>query len=286
MRHVLGSLALLAFAPTLASAQTPSFLWSATSEKGTVYLLGSIHLMRPDAYPLSEAIEQAYAAADALVFELDLDEMQTGAVTMMQRGLYADGSALCDHVTAETCALVAARIEESAMLRPVLERAEPWLAGMLLTTTALQQAGYQAELGLDMHFYTRARADGKPHYGLETLDAQVDFFDTMSPEMQEQFLQYSLAQVDQAVAQVDTMATLWKKGDAPALARLAFADLDAMPDFRARVLTERNTAWVPQIEALVSEGRTPLVVVGALHLLGDDGLLALLEARGYTIAQY
>ena len=279
---MLAASTLLLLAPAL-SAQ--SFLWEARSDSGTVYLLGSIHLLRPDAYPLPDVIEQAYAASDVVVMELDLDEMQAGAMTMMQRGLYADGSSLCDHVADSTCALVAAQLKNAERVRPVVERAEPWLAALVLTTTMLQQAGYQAELGLDMHFHTRASQDEKPRHALETLDQQLAFMDGMAPEEQEQFLHYTLREIGRAAAQVDTMTALWKRGDADGLATLAFGDLADMPGFRDRMLTQRNRAWVPQIEALLREGRTPLVVVGALHLLGDDGLLALLEARGFTVTQ-
>lgn len=283
MRPLLAATALLMLAPA-ATAQ-PSFLWEARSDAGTVYLLGSIHLMRPDAYPLPDAIEQAYATSDVVAFEIDLDEMQAGAMEMMRRGLYADGTTLCDHVADSTCALVNARLEAAGMAGPILERAEPWLASMLLTTTALQQAGYQADLGLDVHFHTRAKADEKPRRGLETFEDQIDFLDGMPPEEQEQFLHYSLREIETAVAQVDTMSALWKRGDAEALAALASADLDEMPAFRHRMLTLRNAAWLPQIEALVAEGHTPLVVVGALHLTGHDGLLALLEKQGFTVTQ-
>ncbi len=278
---------LLPLLPVLAlSAQAqPSFLWEARSDSGTVYLLGSIHLMRPDAYPLPDAIEHAYDKADVLVLELDMGEMQAGAMTLMQRGLYADGSTLCSHVADSTCALVETRLEGLEMLRPTLERAEPWLAGMLLTTTTLQQAGYRADLGLDLHFYTRAMADGKPVRGLETLNQQIDFFDTMPPEAQEAFLHYTLAEIDRAVEGVDAMAAWWKEGDADALYARAAADLDAQPDVRERLLTARNRAWIAPIEKLVAEGQTPLVVVGALHLLGPDGLIALLEQRGFTVEQ-
>lgn len=267
------------------AATAQSFLWEARSEAGTAYLLGSIHLLRPDAYPLADAIERAYAASDAVVFELDLDDMQASAMTMMQRGLYADGTGLCDHVADSTCALVRARLGEAGMIGPVLERAEPWLAALLLTTTTLQQAGYQAELGLDTHFFGRAKADEKPRHGLETVEQQIEFLDGMSPEEQEQFLHTTLREIETATAQVDTMTALWKRGDAEGLVSMMAGDLDAMPEFRHRMLTARNAAWVPQIEALVAEGKTPLVVVGALHLPGADGVLALLEARGFTVTQ-
>lgn len=280
MRFLLASLAALAATPLPAQ----SFLWEARSAQGTIYLLGSIHLLTPDAYPLAPAIEQAYAASDVAVFELDLGEVQAGAMALMQAGLYADGSALCDHVAPATCALVTSRLDSLAMLRPAVERAEPWLAGMLLTTGTLAEAGYRADLGLDHHFYARATADAKPTRGLETLAQQVAFFDTLPHAEQEAFLRYTLDEIDRAVASVDALVAAWKAGDAQALVALS-GDLDAMPALRARLLTERNRAWVPTLAALVAEGRTPFVVVGALHLVGPDGLLALLEAEGYTVTQ-
>ncbi len=281
MRTLLAA-TLFALAP---AAGAQSFLWEAHSEAGTLYVLGSVHLLRPDAYPLPAAIEKAYEASDVVVFELDLDEMQAGAAQMMQRGLYADGSSLCSHVADSTCALVASRLDALPAVRPFVERAEPWMAALVLTTTMLQQAGYRADLGLDAHFHARAVQDGKPRRALETLEEQIGFMDGLDPHEQEQFLHFTLREMERATTQVDTMTALWKRGDAAGLSALALDDLSDLPGFRSRMLTERNRAWVPPLTALVAEGHTPLVVVGALHLVGEDGLLALLEAQGFTVTQ-
>ncbi len=277
------TLLVAAFCALAPAAPAQSLLWKATSPRGTVYLLGAIHLMRPEAYPLPDAIEKAYAETDALVLEMDLAQAQSEAGRVMARGLYADGSGLCDHVADTTCALV--EQQAGAALAPAIGRMKPWLAGMTLSVAALQQAGYRPELGLDAHFHARALADGRPRFGLETMDEQIGFLDGLAPAEQEQMLYLSLREAARTVAQVDTLAALWQRGDADALLGLAGADLEALPQFRERLLAGRNRAWVPQIEALVAEGRTPFVVVGALHLLGSDGVLALLERRGYRVAQ-
>jgi uncharacterized protein YbaP (TraB family) len=148
-----------------------------------------------------------------------------------------------------------------------------------------QKAGFDASLGLDRHFYDRATAEGKRVEGLETVDYQVGLFDEMTMEEQDRMLAESLEDVEQARANIVTLTDAWKAGDAAALEQIVLADLKDDPLLYQRLLVDRNRNWLPKIDALFTRTGRAFVVVGAAHLVGPDGLLAMLKAKGYTVEQ-
>jgi uncharacterized protein YbaP (TraB family) len=148
-----------------------------------------------------------------------------------------------------------------------------------------QKAGFDAELGLDKHFFDRAQVENKTIQGLETTDFQISLFDGMSMEQQDRFLAETLKGVATETASVNKLAASWKIGDAGAIERLVLSDIKDDPFVYDRLLVARNRTWLPKIEALFSRPRPAFVVVGAAHLVGPDGLLAMLKAKGYQLVQ-
>jgi uncharacterized protein YbaP (TraB family) len=148
-----------------------------------------------------------------------------------------------------------------------------------------QKAGFEAELGLDRHFYDRARADNKPVQGLETVAFQISRFDEMTMEEQDRLLVETLKELETQKSAVTQLADAWKAGDAPAIEKIVLQDLKSDARLYQRMLVDRNRDWLPKLEALTARGRRAFVVVGAAHLVGPDGLLEMLKAKGYTIEQ-
>ncbi len=148
-----------------------------------------------------------------------------------------------------------------------------------------QKAGFDADLGLDKHFYDLAKKDSKPVQGLETVEFQIAQFDGMPMTEQDHLLSESLKELDTEQASVATLAAAWKAGDAPAVERVVLEDLKSDPLMYQRLLVDRNRNWFPKIDALFHRPGHALIVVGAAHLVGPDGLLQMLKARGYTIQQ-
>src|SRR5262249_50091069 len=148
-----------------------------------------------------------------------------------------------------------------------------------------QTAGFDAELGLDKHFYDRAHTDGKQIQGLETADFQVSRFDGMSFEQQDRMLADTLKGLDSEKGNVNKLVDAWKAGDVAAVERIVLMDLKQDPAMYQRLLVERNQNWIPKIEALFDRRGRAFVVVGAAHLVGPDGLLAVLKAKGYAVEQ-
>ena len=252
-----------------------------------MYLVGSIHLLTKDYYPLSPALDTAFKDSDLLVEEADLAEMEAPAsqFKLLTRGLLPADQTLDKVVSPSTYDMVAKRVAALGIPIEPLKRFKPWMLAMTLVEMEWQKAGFDASLGLDRHFYDRARTDGKPIQGLETIDYQLSLFDGMTMQQQDRMLAQSLEDLDEERANVFKLTDAWKAGDAGAVERIMLDDMKDDPVMYQRLLVDRNRAWLPKLDALLLRGGRAFVVVGAAHLVGPDGLLAMLRAKGYKVAQ-
>lgn len=267
-------------------------LWAAEREGRVVYLLGSFHLLSPDDYPLSSDVDAAFADAESLLFELSPGEMEspTLAARMGQAALRTDGTRLDSELPEETRRKLdawaranAARLGGTAQN---LQMFEPWFVGLAVGIVGMRDAGLDPALGLDRHFAEAATAAGKPAGGLETGDQQIAFLDGMDHAEQLQFLDEALTDAMPGNDDTATLHALWRAGDVDAMwERLGGEMQRDYPRLYRRIDVERNAAWLPVIERrLQAPGDDDtLVVVGALHLLGPDGLVERLRADGYEV---
>src|SRR6266851_2576193 len=267
------------------SAETHSFIWRATNRQGAVYLVGSVHLLTKDFYPLDPVLETAYRDSTLLVEEVDMGEMLApdAQMTLLTRGMLPAGQSLDNVVAPATMALVTQKVAGLGLPLEPLKRFKPWMLTLQLLGLEWLKAGFDADLGLDKHFYDLAKKDNKPVQGLETIDFQIAQFDGMSMGEQDHLLSESLKELDTEQASVTTLAAAWRSGDAPAVERVVLQDLKSDPPMYRRLLVDRNRTWLPQLEALFTRSSRTFVVVGAAHLVGPDGLLQMLKARGYTV---
>ena len=270
-----------------ADAATRNFLWKASGKQGVVYLVGSVHMLTKDYYPLSPALDSAFKDSDLLVEEADLAEMLSpnAQLQMLTRGMLPSSQSLDKVVSASTLALLNKRLAGLGLPIEALLRFKPWMLAMTLEALEWQKAGFDPELGLDKHFYDRAQTDGKAVQGLETLDYQVSRFDEMPMDQQDKMLAETLKDLDTETASVNKLADAWQAGDSPAVERIVLEDLKQDPQMYQRLLVERNRNWLPKLEALFARRGHAFVVVGAAHLVGPDGLLAMLKAKGYSVEQ-
>ena len=280
--------ALVALTCLHARAASPNFIWKATSATGgTVYLVGSVHLLSADYYPLDPAFEDSFKNADLLVEELDMGEMLSSSaqLRMLTRGMLPAGQSLDRILSAGTLTAVSKALLELGMPFEPLKQFKPWLLAITLQSLAWQKAGFEADLGLDRHFYDAAKSVGKPIQGLETLDFQLSRFDELPKEVQDRMLAETVKELDTTKESFARMADAWKAGDAQSVERQVLTDLKSEPQMYERLLLDRNRTWFPKIEVLFSRPRPSFVVVGAAHLVGADGLLQMLRSKGYTIEQ-
>ena len=284
-------------APAAPAAHVPPvpLLWKATDGDNTVYLLGAFHLLRPTDYPLSRDVDLAFADAEMLMFELPPEEMSSPqlGLDMARAALRTDGTTLDSELPAATIERLrrweagnAELMARTGMTAAALQAMEPWFAALVVTLTEMGKLGLQPDLGIDAHFAARAAAQRKPTAGLETGAEQIAFLDGMSPAEQRQFLDEALGEAEKGPAAMEAVHRAWRDGDADTLWRQMAVDMrEAYPALYQRINVDRNDAWLPAIEARLaaSGGDDTLVVVGALHLLGEDGVVEKLRGRGHRV---
>jgi uncharacterized protein len=270
------------------NAQQPrNFLWKVQSGGRVLYLAGSVHALSPAMYPLDPAFQRAFDASGALVEEIDLAEADTlGALPMlMAKGMYQDGRTFNQAVSKETATLVSERLKGVPGLADMLAPMKPWVVTMMLTALQMQTSGLDASLGLDKYFFDKASSSGKAVIGLETAASQIERFDKMPDSVQEQMLRSTLRDLDAGNAELNGILAAWKRGDTAVIEKALLAGLRDLPGAYASLIVERNRNWIPQMDACLSRAMPCFVVVGAAHLVGPDGLLALLQKKGYRVEQ-
>ena len=267
-------------------AQNRAFAWKATRGQGAVYLVGSVHMLTSDFYPLPASLDAAFKDSDLLVEEADLNEMLSPNTqfSMLSKGMLPAGQSIDKVVSPATLALIS-KHAGGALPIEALKQFKPWFLAMTLEALEWQSAGFDASLGLDKHFFDRAQSEGKSTQGLETTDFQISLFDGLTMDQQDRFLAETLKGVEKEKAAVARLTGAWRTGDAATVERLVMADVKNDPVIYDRLLVARNRTWLPKIEALFSRPRHAFVVVGAAHLVGPDGLIAMLKAKGYQVTQ-
>jgi len=291
MRHrALATIALVVLVSTPAFGQKSGnqFMWKVEGPGGSsAYLLGSLHVLTADFYPLSATINKAFAESKTLVEEVDIDEMNDPMVMMaaLSKAMLTDGRTLDQVIAPELFAEVKKRAEQAGMPMIAIQRMKPWLVAITLMAPTLQAAGFKPELGIDKHFFDRAKDSGMKRQGLETMAFQLDQFDSMSPKLQEEMLRTTIEDLDKEVAGVKEMAQAWSFGNVAAMEKMTLDEMKDAPELYQRLLVQRNQNWIPHVEACIKESSGCFIVVGAAHLVGPDGLPTLLAKKGYKVTQ-
>ena len=268
-------------------AQEKSFLWRVNSDQNRLYILGSIHLLKKETYPLKKSIEDAFEQTKKLVLEIDLSSANSQKIQqlMLQKSISTDGTMLHQSVSDETYQAVAKRAKELDIDIRVLSPFKPWVIAMTMAAIKLQQLGFDPSLGVDRHLAERAKQTDKPTAGLETAEFQLDLFDRFSAKEQELLLRQSMDEMDHVERNVTAIVQAWKSGDVGAVERHLLVGMRDYPEIHRKVIDDRNQRWLPQIENLLSRGENALIVVGAAHLVGKNGIIELLKDRGYRVEQ-
>jgi uncharacterized protein YbaP (TraB family) len=270
------------------TAHARDFLWKVTGKTGgSVYLVGSVHLLTQDFYPLSAALDRAFKESDLLVEEADFADLMSPStqMQMLARSMLPSTTSLESVISPATFALVVKRAKDLGLPIEPLKRFKPWSLALMLSSLEWQKAGFDPEIGIDRHFYDQARTEGKQIQGLETAEFQISRFDDIAFNQQERLLAGTLKDVDTEMANLTTLVQAWKAGDAAAIEQIVLKDVKQDPLMYQRLLVERNRNWMPRLDALLMRPKPAFVVVGAAHLVGPDGLVALLKAKGYRVEQ-
>lgn len=281
-----GLLALAAALPARAAgARLP--VWRVNNAAGHVlYLVGSMHALKPDDYPLPPPMTAAFERSDLLVEELDLNALshETAMKAVATIGMLPPDQSL-EQAMGPDWERTLQLAKTAGVNLEVYARSKPWFAAVAIGDQAFLQAGYEPNLGLDMHFAALARKRGMPVHGLETLREQLDLFDDLPLDSQRTFLVQTLSQAPRAGAELARLHAAWRTGDIETMETIADRDFAGYPQLRKLLLTDRNENWLPTLEDCLASGKTCFVVVGAEHMAGPDGLPALLKRAGDRVRQ-
>lgn len=277
--------ALLSSTPAASSAPP---LWRIADQDSTIWLFGTVHMLPAGVRWRSPALDRAFAAADTVIFEVDLSAppRRGFAATLMQLGRnanYVTLSSLLDAKDVERLHRAALQVGvQPASLEPL----RPWLASMRLGLTNLQTQGYDPEAGVDEILEAMARRAGKRLAYLETVQEQFEFFAALSPSAEKAFLMSAIIQIETDPRGLDVLVSAWAKGETHKFDRLFQAAMGVnTPELRDALFVNRNRRWTDQIDALMSGAGKALIAVGAGHLPGKSGVIELLRAKGYTVTR-
>jgi len=279
--------AFLAAVPAAAADGQALSLWQVAGQQNRVYLLGSIHLLRREDHPLPAAIYAAYEDADKIIMELDMDDVDPVASQMLtnELGLISDGRTLRDLMGEELYTQATSLADTARIPLSLLDKSEPWFAAMNVEIMMLMRIGFDPALGIENQLMERARADDKEILGFETMRQQLEFLDGLSPSAQREMLIQALSEGSEMQETMDEMILAWRTGDVQFLEDNLLADMADYPELHKVIVVDRNVAWTDEIEELLDESDDYLIVVGALHLVGQEGVPRLLQARGHDVIQ-
>ena len=264
------------------------FVWRVAKDgKPVAWLVGAVHLLKRDTYPLPPVFDKAFDESGTLIEEVDLGASSDPAAVlpMATKALLTDGRTLRGVLDKDTYTLVEAKAAAAGVPMLALERIKPWLVAMTLAVPVLRQSGFDPAFGIDQHFYDRAKAAKRPVRGLETVAYQLDRLDGLPMPVQVEMLKAVLADADTQASSLAEIVDAWKTGDVGALERLLLKEFRESPTVYERLLVERNRAWTPQIAICVAESSPCLVVVGGAHLVGPDSVIMLLRQAGFSVEQ-
>ena len=262
-------------------------LWELHGKHNTVYILGSIHVLRPSDYPLAPAVLHAYSDANSIFMEVNLAQIdpQRMQTELLASARLPEGKTLAGIMGEVRYKRAQVLAREVGIDIGIFDAFAPWFAAEAISQLQLQQLGFQPKSGVEMFFLDQARADGKSVAGLETVHDQIALFDALSMDEQAEYLVSSLEEAHDLPKEVDAMVHAWASGDTQWFADQLKTEIDRDPMLYDSVLGARNRKWVPKIEALLNDDKNYLVIVGTAHLVGQGSVIALLKKDGITAAQ-
>jgi uncharacterized protein len=274
-------------ATTTPVGESKSTLWKVQGDHNTVYLLGSIHVLPKQAYPLKPALERAFDDANQIVFEIDLTRFtrKNFHEEFSRTGFYPSGQSLSKKLTPRAIELLNTVLPLYGLSLKKVDRLKPWFLAEILSSHTLELMGFSDRLGIDLYFYRKAKSAGKPVLGLETIRDQAEIFDRFNDEQNEQYLLSTLSGLPSYAEMIRQLVSAWKDGDVQLLDRLLNQDKRTDRVTHDALFSRRNSKWLPEIERFAHGNGNYLIIVGAGHLVGDDGVVAQLRQAGYSVQQ-
>ena len=259
-------------------------LWVVRDADSTLYLFGTVHVLRPTTAWGSPRVDAAFDSADQIWFEISNPDDQAAIVPLIQQHGISPDRPLSSLLTAEEMTALNAAAAAAGMPAGQIDVFRPWFAGLVLSIAPSLKAGYDPQSGVETILKARAEAAGKPISGLETIDKQVGILAGLSEADQLAFLRSLLEAWEDATVELDRMVGAWATGDVALFEEIAVDEMQAeAPVLYDALLVRRNTDWANQIQTMLEGSGTIFIAVGAAHLAGDDSVQEILEARGVNV---
>ena len=263
-------------------------IWQISDGKNTLYLGGTFHMLKPSDYPLPEEFEQVYNKVSWLVFETDMDQLESSEFQQkfLQSMTLPTGQILADHLSAQAYAELIRYAAENNIDTARLQRYTPQMVALIITIEELKRYGLTAE-GVDTFIGNKAKKDSKIVSKLESTDDQIHYISTMGEGNESNLILQTIADMKDLPKELTAMTNAWRTGNDEALFNTGIKPmLEDYPKIYQSLLVERNNNWIGKIEKLIAQPEKKFILVGALHLIGQDGLLQQLKDRGYQVQQY
>ena len=267
-----------------AEGQGPA-MWVVKDADSTLYLFGTVHLLRPTTAWGTDRIDAALDSADKLVLEISNPDDQAAVIPLIQQHGLSPATPLSSLLTAEELAKLDAAGQTIGLSAAQLDPFRPWFAALTLSVAPLAKAGYDPASGVELILKARAEAAGKPVTGFETIDEQIRILAGFPQEDQLDFLRSTLEDFDTATTDLDKLVEAWATGDVEAIETVGVDPMrESSEELYQALLVRRNTNWADQIQTELAGSGTVFIAVGAAHLAGDDSVQEILERRGVEVA--
>ena len=265
-------------------AQAAPAMWRVHDADTEVILFGTIHELPVTAVWQTPRILEAFDAADTLVVEVDIpDDPFVVARAVETMGIQSGLPPIADRVPADRRAALLKAINEAKLPIAAVDRMRTWLAAISLSDRLIDSAGFDATHGADTLLMQRARTANKPIVGLETIEQQLGYFDTLTEADQRKLLLATLDDMGTARADAEKLVADWLAGNTDAIGANADKELRTTPELLARLVQQRNARWAAWIEGVMKRPGKIFVAVGAGHLAGPDSVQTMLEAKGIKV---
>lgn len=278
------ALCLLSFVVIDAQAQTS--VWRVSSGENEIYLAGSVHLLKESDYPLPKEFDVAFEKSDKVVFETDIDKLNDPQIAqvLLSKAMIPDNKTLKDILSEDVYKKLEEESSKLSIPLASLSRLKPSMVIVTMTGIKMQQMSITAD-GVDQHFHKRAKELGKVLGFLETVEEQLDVLTSMGDGNEDSFVSYSLEDMDEMESAMDELTGSWRNGSSDLMTNQLTEMKIEYPEIYKSIMVNRNNNWILQIVDFLEDKSTEFVIVGALHLHGSDGLLAMLKAKGYQVEQ-
>lgn len=260
-------------------------LWVVKDKDTTIYLFGTVHVLKPNIAWFDGGVKKAYDASSEVIMEIVQPDPQAAQGLIMKRAVDPDGPALTKKLTPDDARAYEAALQTIGIPAPAFEQFEPWFAATALSLVSVQKAGFSPDTGVEKQLTEAAKRDGKKVGELETLEQQLDMFDTIPEPQQIAFLNATVKELSRAEAMLDGIVESWAKGDPDGLATQINTSASITPELQKTLLTDRNQRWADWIATRMEKPGTIFIAVGAGHLAGKGSVQDFLTAKKFKVTR-